>query len=422
MMQGDSMALNWGWRLGNPRLRRRRRAFTLLELMLALSLAAVVLFLINVAIELHLKSLDSRRVQLEESQLARSILRVIADDVRGVVQSYQQDVSSVQAMMQSASSTGAAAATSGTDPNDPNASQGGSSADTGQSSSQGGTQDSGQSSSSSRETSSSSSGSTSSGGFSSGGSTGSGFMSPSGGGESAESTSEESVASSDLSQVTVTDIPGIFGNQYQLQMDVSRLPRPEEYQAVIEDPMDTLMDVPSDVKTVTYYVKTTDTTVTTNLISNATPLTELSNPNNYATGLVRREMDRAITSWANENGNLSGLESGDEILAPEVVSIEFGYFDGSEWLLEWDTSTEEMLPLAIQITLGMTSTVRSTTPAAASATASENVRYYSMILQLPTGGQPTAKTGASTESAGSTETGGTGSTESGTTSSEGTSP
>ena len=62
----------------------------------------------NMAIDLHLRSLDARRTQLEESQLARSVLRIIADDVRGVVQSYQQDVSSVEAMIQQAATSATA--------------------------------------------------------------------------------------------------------------------------------------------------------------------------------------------------------------------------------------------------------------------------------------------------------------------------
>ena len=46
-------------------------------------------------------------------------------------------------------------------------------------------------------------------------------------------------------------------------------------------------------------------------------------------GLVRRVMDRAVTLYASENGNMQGLQQVAEVIAPEVTSIEFQYFDGT---------------------------------------------------------------------------------------------
>ena len=40
-----------------------------------------------------------------------------------------------------------------------------------------------------------------------------------------------------------------------------------------------------------------------------------------------------------------------ELLAPEVGSVQFRYFDGVEWLESWDSSTEERLPNAVEVTL-----------------------------------------------------------------------
>ncbi|MGE3777642.1 MAG: prepilin-type N-terminal cleavage/methylation domain-containing protein, partial [Pirellulaceae bacterium] len=68
--------------LAPQRVRALRTGFTLLELMLALALTAVVLGLINMAVEIQLRSIDARRQQVETSQLARSLLRIMANVFR----------------------------------------------------------------------------------------------------------------------------------------------------------------------------------------------------------------------------------------------------------------------------------------------------------------------------------------------------
>jgi hypothetical protein len=39
-------------------------------------------------------------------------------------------------------------------------------------------------------------------------------------------------------------------------------------------------------------------------------------------------------------------------LAPEVVSLEFNYYDGTQWLTQWDSS-QQNLPLVVKIQVGM---------------------------------------------------------------------
>ena len=77
---------------------RNRRGVTLLELLLALALSVIVLSAIGMAIEMHLKMLGTRRTQVEEAQLARSVLRRIADDLRSAVQYEVLDVSGLQSL------------------------------------------------------------------------------------------------------------------------------------------------------------------------------------------------------------------------------------------------------------------------------------------------------------------------------------
>jgi len=315
--------------------------------MLALGLTTVILLAISMAIDLHLRSFDSRRKRLEESQLARAILTIISDDIRCVVMEYQQDVSAVETLVQETAQSAISAVTGGAGGNQGGGEQGGSGASSEDS---GGTIDTG----------------------------------------SEEMTS---AATQDLANaLTLPTKPGIYGNQYQLQLDISRLPRFDEYQAMlVPDPTSTLRDIPSDVKTVTYYVLSPQAALP-NAAANVAleDPTASTNPDVVGRGLVRRQLDRAVTQWAMSNGVFTQDGSLGEVIAPEVVSIEFQYFDGLEWRLEWDTELEGALPVAIQIVLLMESptgaAVSQDQPVARTPELDlTNLRYYRLLVPVATG-------------------------------------
>ena len=100
----------------------------------------------------------------------------------------------------------------------------------------------------------------------------------------------------DLSSgVSVLGTPGLVGNQTQVQLDVSRLPRLEEYVAMLDANTADIDDIPSDIKTVAYFVQSPDTLggVEDALATATAELgldTDLSNG-----GLGRRSLDRAAT-------------------------------------------------------------------------------------------------------------------------------
>jgi hypothetical protein len=84
----------------NNRRRRRckvpRSAFTLFELILAIALSVTLIALIGTAINLYLTRVDASRTEVEEAQLARSILSMIADDIRATAIYKPQDMSAIQ--------------------------------------------------------------------------------------------------------------------------------------------------------------------------------------------------------------------------------------------------------------------------------------------------------------------------------------
>lgn len=60
---------------------RRRGGFTLLEVVLAIGLASVVIYLLTTAIEVYLVRVDTSRTRVESAQLARTLLDKIASDL-----------------------------------------------------------------------------------------------------------------------------------------------------------------------------------------------------------------------------------------------------------------------------------------------------------------------------------------------------
>jgi hypothetical protein len=226
----------------------------------------------------------------------------------------------------------------------------------------------------------------SSGGGGSGGS-------PSGGGSgrsatAATSLTEETEEPESISAVAgVRSVPGLYGNQYELQVDVSRLPRIDQYQQMISA-TGLMTDRPSDMKSVAYYV-------VGGMVS-STPATGTSAAAGAggAVGLVRRELDRAATAWANAEGNFQMLDQYPELLAPEVVGLEFMYYDGTEWVLDWDSDLRGGLPLAVEIALYLSSPDLAATTDVLST---GEYRVYRLTVHLPAGIPTTLDTAATGE-------------------------
>src|SRR5690606_22782322 len=68
-------------------------------------------------------------------------------------------------------------------------------------------------------------------------------------------------------------------------------------------------------------------------------------------GLARMESDRLSLAMAGETAAVDAQPGTAKVIAPEVVAIEFAYWDGLEWLESWDSASSGTLPSAIGITL-----------------------------------------------------------------------
>jgi hypothetical protein len=303
--------------------------FTLLEVLLALGLTVVTLGLVSVSINSTLKLVDAGQSRTERDQLARSILTKIAGDIRSTFRYQPFDASGMMSANVKSSS-----------------SKGGQSG--GNSGSKGGGQSGGGGSSQS--------GGGQSGGASSGaGASGNSSASSSG----ASASSDTSSASGTSGATTSTSYPGLYGDQYGLQIDVARLPRFDEY--ALASSSGTSADASStplisDVKTVAYYVTGPQAPVSS-VVSTA------SGQSSEDSGLVRAETDRAalqysgVQSGTTGTGTATATEAGS-LVAPEVVALEFQYFDGANWQASWDTTQGNGLPQLIKISLALSNPSR----------------------------------------------------------------
>jgi prepilin-type N-terminal cleavage/methylation domain-containing protein len=371
----------------------RQRGLTLLELLLALALSGLVLYAVSIAIDLHLRTLDVRRTNVEEARLARSVLNMIANDLRSTLRYEEVDMSGIERLAQ-ASASGAAAGLgdalglpSGGSPQEGTPTGGGG----GEPSGGGG------------------GGPPTDGGRPTGGSGGFGGAPTGGGGigggagstdESGFGTTsrdgtvpEQSEYTMDLaSGAMLPPLIGLYGNQFELQIDVSRLPRVDEYQ-MMQMPDDFgLPNIPSDIKTISYFVQDgmTSNSQVTDDFARAGPTTVTP----MVTGLVRREVDRSVAQYALNNGLIDSLIRSGELLAPEVAAIQFQYFDGFQWLPFWDSQQMQGLPLAVEVVISIIPAQQSphAAPVAVGniydAQASGEAMIYRLVIALPLGEFP----------------------------------
>lgn len=198
---------------------------------------------------------------------------------------------------------------------------------------------------------------------------------------------------------------GIYGSLSNLTIDVSRLPRPDEYIAQQTSIMSgVLTDVPGDIKSVTYFVQVPTNTGVSDAMNEVT-----STPENggLVGGLVRRQIDRAVMANAEELGQTDQLMRTGDLIASEVLSLEFSYFDGVQWLTEWDSSAQG-LPQLIEISLAMQSKSGEkqgiVSPGISISTmpyeeqAAYGIEVYTLTVAVP-GALTQAATGSSTDAA-----------------------
>ncbi|HJQ79484.1 MAG TPA: hypothetical protein VJ828_05990, partial [Lacipirellulaceae bacterium] len=104
---------------------------------------------------------------------------------------------------------------------------------------------------------------------------------------------------------------------------------------------------PSDLKSVRYFIRPGEPIEQ----GSAAATSLVGDQQLRAGGLVRQEIPRSMRVWAEQSGNSAILDSGQKLIAPEVVRIEFRYFDGAQIADVWEMVERNSLPVAIEVRL-----------------------------------------------------------------------
>ena len=250
-----------------PRVRsrsvRRAHGYTLLELLLSLAISVLIIGMIGTAIQLYLISLTQLQSQIERKQIARGLIQMISNDLRAGVQYKSADYGDLENLVQTqelALDDGIAELLA--------------------------------------------------------------LEAQATGGALPETAPIEEDTESEpiIDEEAATFRPALFGSERSIALDISRLPRMDQYNSIIAGD-NSEEQTPSDVKTMAYF------------FSNANP----SNSDGVqfssvaSGGLYRRQVDRAVASLAGDSGLVAAPDDNSELVASEVADIRFRYFNGEDW-------------------------------------------------------------------------------------------
>jgi hypothetical protein len=101
---------------------------------------------------------------------------------------------------------------------------------------------------------------------------------------------------------------------------------------------------------------------------------------------MRAETAQAVATWAEMNGQAQSYYDNAKLLADEVVGLEFRYFDGLDWLTDWDSDALGGLPKAVEILLTIQPTYALTEQALARAEQGAALppdKTYRLVVHLP---------------------------------------
>ena len=315
--------------------------FTLIEVVLTLSMAVMLMTLVGSTLSFYANNMNVKDMDVRRIHLASSVLQMIADDLRAAIHGTTFDDSTLDSFLTSAVG-GQVAQAVGLD------------ADAAETLGLGST----------------------------------------------DLAVETLPATSDLIASTLTlATPGMIGNQTQIQFDISRLPRVEQYQAQFSATPGVMADVPSDVKTITYYVQPPGTVGgIIDPIQQYLADAGMNRPESGG-GLIRRQLDRSANNYATDTGGIAGLLMTGEMIAGEVTAISFEYFDGTLWQITWNSDQMEQMPKAIRIRMSIGGA-----PGDDNVPAAQSPRTFTHTVLMPVGINAPSSSSASSSADATTAT------------------
>ncbi|MEE2826973.1 MAG: hypothetical protein VYE64_10140 [Planctomycetota bacterium] len=282
-----------------------------MEVILALALSVVIIAAIAYAVHLYMLTLTRQQGDIERKQVARSIIMMIHNDLRGAIQYKPQDYSGLENLYESLVPDVLAMAMGGEETEE---------------------------------------------------------------GDEEETTDEEGEEEPVVDEELATSRPTMIGNSRAIVIDVSRLPRVDEYNPMIA--LNTNQpQLPSDVKAVNYFFSDQPSEQADDIIDSQ----------GEQGGLYRRQIDRAVAAYLGDTGLAESPDQYCQLIAPEVAAIYFRYWNGEGWEGEWNSDDYGGFPLAIEVTLQM-DPFRATNPSLAND--EDEMDYYRTVIHLPVAEPP----------------------------------
>ncbi len=313
----------------------QRNGYTLLEMILALSISLLLLFGLYVALDIHLTASKSGRAAIDEAMV-----------FRGVLSKFQTDISQNIAMI---SNVDTLISTSTNIPSN--------------------TTESGYSAVANSSTSTSSTGSTGSTASSTTGSTTSSTTSTTG---STTTGSTSSTSSSSTTPTQTNYMPfnlGVQGTSSYVTIFASRPPYGAANQAAGSMAAEQSLD--SDLRRITYWL----------------------DANGDQGGIYRQEVGAPYMEAATDLNTLSSSlppDTGDpssKLFAKGVIDLSFEYWDGANWNETWDGTVlgpDMVTPLGPPMAIAINMKVARKDVKSASAGDSKTYRSFRYVVQIPT--------------------------------------
>ncbi len=225
-----------------------------------------------------------------------------------------------------------------------------------------------------------------------------------GGGDESE---EEEVPDSGIIVEDEVDFrPTLIGSTSAVMIDISRLPRLDQYNPFIATD-ESRVQTPSDVKSLGYFFSPQDGGIEGDL--------ELAQARATG-GLYRREIDRAVATHMGDTGFASGPDKFCKLIANEIAQVSFRYFNGDDWQDDWDSEEEGGFPASIEVTIVIDTErgVETTQSYSLNAASQESAETFVQVVNLPIADQPSSASGSSGSGSG-TQSSGSGTQSSGST-------
>jgi len=108
-----------------------------------------------------------------------------------------------------------------------------------------------------------------------------------------------------------------------------------------------------------------------------------------------------MRNFAEKNGGSSVLESNEVLLAPEVVRVEFRYFNGTDIADTWDMKELKTLPTAVEVCIWLRSPNATNEPVTTNydtATLADTTHEYRQVVYVPMAQVANASQSTSTDS------------------------